>query len=117
MTKEQVTAEEFQNEAAFLAAKFALVLADWLTVAEFAEMQSRNATPEYRDRETCASHDFCDANMAMEAAFTDCFGREPRFGEFVEAYGLSPDAKAEAEDAALWNAAWDKARVGWLTAK
>jgi hypothetical protein len=44
----------------------------------------------------CASHDYCDANMPMAAAFETVMGREP-------------DASADA-DATLWSRAWDMAR-------
>lgn len=44
----------------------------------------------------CASHDFCDANVYMSAAFTRVVGHE---------IDLQSDA-----DGALWDAAWDCAK-------
>ena len=59
------------------------------------EVDRRNATPEYAG--ACASHDFCDANMPMAAAFEAVTGREP-------------DVASQA-DADLWNAAWNIAKA------
>lgn len=42
---------------------------------------------------TCASHDFCDANMPMSEAFSDIMGREV--------------VTNHQDDMDLWNAAWD----------
>lgn len=76
--------------------RFAAILQQWLTPAEFAQMQARNAfDPRYGER-ACASHDFCDANMAMAQAFTETVGRE------IDA--------AVSADAALWASAWESAR-------
>ena len=54
-------------------------------------IDEENRTAEH----TCASHDYLDANMVMDEAFTIIFGRDM-------------DAASE-DDAALWNAAWDLA--------
>lgn len=54
-----------------------------------------------RNDMTCATHDFCDANMPMDAAFTKVFGRSilPEDGEMADA------------DCDLWNAAWSRAKA------
>lgn len=44
---------------------------------------------------TCATHDYCDANMIMDEAFTAVLGHDM-------------DAGSE-DDVTLWNAAWDLA--------
>lgn len=89
------------SEAQELAHRFAAVLKAWLTPAEFAEMQRRNShDPRYIGL-CCASHDFCDANMAMDAAW-----RAVR--------GVSIDADDDAQ-VALWNEAWDIARTRYLS--
>jgi hypothetical protein len=90
---------EILQEVALLARQFADVLHVWLTPAEFAEMQRRNRTPKYDKH--CASHDFCDANIAMEDAFKRTFGREPN---------LESDT-----DIDLWNKAWDVAKKDLLS--
>lgn len=79
-----------------LANAFGRVLRTWLDASEMATVIQRNRTPEY-GRYICASHDFCDANMAMAQAFMEAFGREP-------------DVDGD-EDVALWNAAWSLAKA------
>ncbi len=91
--------EDSPREVALLARQFADVLHEWLTPAEFAEMQRRNRTSKYDS--ACASHDFCDANIAMEDAFKRAFGREPN----LENNG----------DIDLWNEAWDVAKKNLLS--
>jgi hypothetical protein len=67
-----------------------------LSEDEFSEMKRLNETdPDYADG-ACASHDFCDANMAMAPAVTQVMGWEP-------------DVSSE-EDAAIWSDAWELAR-------
>lgn len=78
---------------------FATMLAAELTAEQWAEMRARNVTA---DAGVCASHDFCDANMVMDPAFTAVMGRQ--------ADGASDT------DAALWSAAWDHAKAAHLTA-
>jgi len=48
-----------------IADAFADILRNWLTANQWVEMQTRNV--DYSDG-VCASHDFCDANMAMAQA-------------------------------------------------
>ena len=74
-----------------LAKAFALRLVDEIGRDKVAETNERNKT--YSDS-ACASHDFCDANMVMDAAFTAVMGREQD--------GSDPDMK-------LWATAWDMA--------
>lgn len=83
-----------------LAATFAGVLRGWLTDEEWDAMRQRNAErPE--GQSWCASHDYCDANMAMDAAF--------------KLNGI-PDIDASSEaDCANWNAAWAIADTRYLT--
>lgn len=92
MTTEQTTA---------VAEAFVHVLRQWLTADEFAEMKRLNATdPDYSSG-ACASHNYCDANMAMDAAFKQVLGREPNV------VGEGPDVEA---DCKLWHDAWNLAR-------
>lgn len=90
-----------------LADAFAAVLAEWLTPGEFAEMRRRNATSPYGDL-CCASHDFCDANMAMWEAWEKTAGVPPSFTDEA-----APE-RIEAE-MAVWNAAWKIAKAAKLT--
>jgi hypothetical protein len=64
-----------------------------------AEMKRRNETDPTYANLSCASrasHDFCDANMAMDSAWRHLIGTE-----------INAD---DEEQAALWNAAWEIAR-------
>jgi hypothetical protein len=79
-----------------VAARFDAVLREWLTAGDYAEMLRRNRNPEYRD--SCASHDFTDANMAM------C--------ESLRQLGIETDSMGDdGPTATLWNAAWQSWRA------
>lgn len=89
------------DKANRLADRFAAILRQWLTPAEFAEMVARNRATDKRAG-VCHSHDFCDANMAMDQAWREVVGTEI-------------DADDEAQ-ATLWNEAWDLAHSRKLIA-
>lgn len=91
----------FAIAAGALAGAFAATLARDLSPVEWRTMRVRN---RYLTDDTCASHDFCDANMNMAEAFADIVGREP-----LDDDGMS-DASIE-----LWNAAWGIAKPLYLT--
>lgn len=93
-------------QVAALAGAFTDILDDWLGPARFAAM--REANRAHRGTTTCASHDHCDANMAMLEAFQTTFGQDPRLED-------QPDG-GEGLDIGLWNAAWALASTTWLTA-
>ena len=77
-----------------LAREFARVLSEWLTSGELIAVNARNRT---YPPSCCASHDFCDANMAMLEAWLVACGREP-----------DPENQSDAD---LWGAAWDIAKA------
>lgn len=86
--------------------KFAEVLKEWLTPSQWTEMRGRNynAPPGI-----CASHDFCDANMAMHDAFIH-FGLNPlQLGRESEDSGMADEVGE------VWGAAWDYAKHKHLT--
>jgi len=58
------------------------------------EIIRRNNSPEYMG--ACATHDFTDSNLIMAESFESVMGRE---------------FDSSAQDSALWNRAWDIARV------
>jgi len=88
-----------------LASEFVAVLREWLTPDEMAEMRQRNVANI--GGTCCASHDYCDANVAMEVAFERTIGRE----------SVMPSEGPQGEiDQALWDAAWTLARRLYLTA-
>lgn len=75
---------------------------------EYVEVIRRNEEDSaYADSDSCASHDFCDANMVMLAAFAEVTGMTEDAivrltcgdGEAAEADGTWVD---------VWNAAWDR---------
>jgi hypothetical protein len=82
-----------------IAKRFAEVLRAWLSPEEYAEMQRLNATPQY-GWPICASHNFCDANMAMMEAFESVTGR----------MAIPDDGEMAESDCKLWGDAWDYAR-------
>ena len=82
--------------AATLAHRFAGNLLIEIGMNKLREVVARNAVETRKD--VCHSHDFCDANMTMAAAFEEVTGRDPL------ANGETAD-----EDIAMWNAAWARA--------
>lgn len=79
-----------------LAQKFIELLRKEIGYHSFAEACRRNNTREYQQRDICASHDFCDANVVMAAAF--------------EAFGIVVDVDDDAQ-IALWSRAWHLAHA------
>lgn len=74
-----------------LAIEFSNVLKSWLTEEEMKVVNTTNATDDYMDS-SCASHDFCDANMAMDEAWKKLFAKE-----------ISLQNQRQID---LWNKAW-----------
>jgi hypothetical protein len=86
-----------------LAAAFAKELREELGLEKIHEVNVLNAAEPgglEQDRVDHA-HDFCDANMVMDAAFTKTFGRETFSGD---------GAVNGMEDMELINAAWSVAK-------
>ncbi len=52
-----------------VAFEFARILREWLTSKEMKVVLRRNKMKENKDKDCCATHDFCDPNMAMLEAF------------------------------------------------
>jgi len=57
-----------------IARKFSDIIKSWLTPSELDEVILRNKEPKYA--ECCATHDFCEANMAMFDAMHAVLGVE-----------------------------------------
>lgn len=89
-----------EQQITAIAEAFAEVMRQWLSKDEFAEMKRRNESDPTYSGKVCASHDFCDANMAMWPAFQQVMGHKV-------------DGDNEA-DCAIWNEAWDLARKLYL---
>lgn len=91
-----------QADVVDVANDFVLILQDWLTDDEFYDVQKLNAAEE--DSDVCHSHDFCDANMAMQEAMKKR-GFKCEGDPDVMRWGI------------LWSAAWDHAKKSDLTLK
>ena len=91
-----------------LAVDFSTILNDWLTPEEMAEVRRRN------DLETnaniCHSHDFRDANMAMDEAMRKYTGRDTS-DLICEDTKICTPQEIEVV-CSLWNQAWDIAKKG-----
>lgn len=90
-----MTATDTRTET--LAREFSARLSLELGDETMNEIARRNARTNYT--KSCASHDFCDSNMVMLAAFADVFG-------------LDEDTACDrllGEDLDLVNDAWDEA--------
>jgi len=93
-----------------LAHEFSRILRKWLTEDEIAEVIARNKadrrrrqTAQLADPAVCASHDFCDANMAMYEAF-----------ENIAGHTVDPQNPA---DVSMWNKAWSMAKASGFDAE
>lgn len=60
-----------KNDTIWLAKKFSSILREWLTEEEMRLVNQKNSD---RLDGSCASHDYCDANMAMVEAFAAMSG-------------------------------------------
>lgn len=85
-----------------LAHEFSETLRAELSEDDWREMRERNRT---YGAGVCASHDFCDANMVMEQAFSVITGRAI----------LPDDGPPSDADRSLWNDAWYIAKCQYLT--
>tara|TARA_R110000751_G_scaffold74682_5_gene150831 strand:+ start:932 stop:1216 length:285 start_codon:yes stop_codon:yes gene_type:complete len=82
-----------------LATTFTAILRSWLTVRELSDIDATNRRRnDDTTSRTCASHDYCDPNEAMQQAMTE--------------HDVSDDNLAENEAACeLWSAAWSIAKA------
>ena len=85
-----------------LAGAFCKAIRRQLSPSQLASVVRKNRTTEYRS--SCASHDYCDANVLMDAAFKSVLGyaatdTQPEVGSC-----MSSEANT------LWNQAWNIAR-------
>ena len=84
----------FKKTVDRLARAFAKELRTLLTKSEFRQVIALNN--KEKDKSACHSHDFCDANMVMDAAFTITFKRS---------FGFDSE-----DDRKLFNTAWTLAK-------
>lgn len=89
-----------------IAEAFAEVMRQWLDSREWQLMRERNASQA--DSNVCHSHDFCDANMAMDAAFNGL--------GIPTCLAFADDTPEHEEACKLWNDAWTLAKRLYFTA-
>ncbi|WP_127128008.1 hypothetical protein [Pseudoflavitalea rhizosphaerae] len=78
-----------------IACAFSKILKEWLTYEQLSFINKRNDSEGFNSS-FCASHQFCDANMAMNEAFRRVLQR---------------DANVNCcKDTSIWNEAWDIAK-------
>lgn len=77
------------------------------TKPEIAKIRRRNRAYDAAGSDACATHDFCDANEIMLAAFQREFCRQPLFLDDVGEDAAHPDFD-------LWNRAWERTRTAHL---
>lgn len=89
-------------ETEALAEAFIRILRETLGDETYAKVVALNAAELNPD--VCASGDFCDSNMVMDAAFRE-FGIDPcEYGRVDEDDGMPQEV------CDLWNAAWDRGK-------
>jgi hypothetical protein len=91
------TFEQIKVEA--LAVEFSRVLRVWLSPEDIAEVNRENT--EETDPNICHSHDYCDANMAMDEAAINL--GLARVADLV-------DGPAQQKVMDVWNSAWTLAK-------
>jgi len=102
-TLETMTAED-------LAKAFAKVLREWLSNEEMHSINVANWSST--DPNVCASHDFCDANMAMDEAIQKL---APEF--YKAAWAENDAADVSVECGPLWTRFTDLSNEAWSLAK
>ena len=90
-----------------LAFAFARLLREELSETDMGEVIARNAAETHPN--VCHSHDFCDANMVMLAAWQELTGRTMiMLGDREEL--TAEESAAQDKEIAAWNAAWQIAK-------
>lgn len=84
-----------RRDVAVLGATFRSIIRQWLTQEQRLQVDAANDT---KTDNSCATHNYCDSNMAMLEAFVAVHGREPvlqsdaDIGLMNEAWGWAIDA-------------------------
>ena len=94
--------QAYSNLALQVAERFRAVILEWLGPEKCVEVDQDNKSSGPL---SCATHDHCDANMAMDQAMRDV--------------GVYQDLDEAFTDAVtrLWNEAWDLARLDGFSPK
>lgn len=86
------------KDAALVAKHFCAVLREWLTAEQMQQIVKANLIEKINGNPNiCHTHDYCDANMAMVAAFNRVAGLPDRDETMVDAM---------LEDTDTFNEAW-----------
>jgi hypothetical protein len=88
-----------------IAIRFSAVLKEWLTADEMKELIILNKSE--LDPSICSSHEFCDANEAMNEAFTAVMKRDLIFFDEL----IPATEKQNSADMELLNGAWAIAKA------
>lgn len=97
--KAVITTDKEDSVKIKIAHLFATELKEYLTKEEMVEVIKRNELE--KDSNVCHSHDFCDANMAMDSAMS-------KHG--LEIIDESVNPEGFRHYAEIWNAAWSIAK-------
>jgi len=87
-----------------LAKEFSRILRRDLSRKQINEVITKNDN----EKDSCASHEYLDANMTMDEAFINVVGRRPTMPSDYE-YAHTEKSRQDALDINLWNMAWDMA--------
>lgn len=96
------TEPDKQREA--VAKAFSAVLNRWLSRKQWAELLEKNKG----ETDACSSHDYCDANMAMDEAFRVVLARGVLLPCDIE--GNKAKEEEHARQTELWGSAWTLAK-------
>lgn len=102
------TAEAVAASYASVAEQFIAVLVEWLTPEQLSMVAVLNSV---QDDAVCATHDFCDANVAMDEALQRVWGADlSNLSRFFAPSSREFDGYAD-EVVGLWNHAWKAAKT------
>ncbi len=104
LTDLQALPEGGADEVQRIAGRFAQLLLEEIGLINMRETDARNTAEPSPG--VCHSHDFCDANMVMDEAFTEVTG-----GSLSS---LLPDKPGIDEANTLWSLSWDYANLAGL---
>jgi hypothetical protein len=91
-----------------VAEQFIAVLVEWLTPEQLSMVAVLNSV---QDDVVCATHDFCDANVAMDEALCRVWGMDlSDLSRFFVSSSREFDGLAD-ETVDLWNHAWKAAKT------
>lgn len=92
-----------------IARQFCRELIRFCGPGNIAKINRRNAR---RNDNSCTTHDFCDANVLMDAAFKHITGKDTDdLSKTIPGFNRDTDGCIAQEVNAIWNEAWELARL------